>query len=290
MKNKIMYSKNLTNTIIKNIKKTVQNETRYGKRPPGLAVIWMKNNTSTEVYIKNKKYACKKVGFYLEEWILKNSTSEKDIINLIKKLNKNDKIDGILIQLPLQNQINTRRIIEHIHPKKDIDGFHPYNIGCLCQKNPKLRPCTPKGIISLLKEYKIEIKGLNALVIGASNIVGRPMSLELLLAGCTTTITHRFTINLNKYIKNADLIIVAVGKPNFLDQQKFKKNAIIIDVGINKISSKDKIVGDVNFDSVLPKVSYITPVPGGVGPMTVVTLLQNTLDAYQNKHYYHSFQ
>lgn len=286
--NKIINGTLIANQIIQTIKKKVQYEIRFGKRPPGLAVIWVDNNESSKLYVKKKRVACHQVGFFSEEWKLKKNITEVEIISLIKKLNFNTKIDGILIQLPLPDNINTANIIEAIHPKKDVDGFHPYNIGCLCQKKPKLRPCTSRGITTILKKYKINIQGMNAIVIGASNIVGRPMGLELLLSGCTTTITHRFTSNLPEHIAQSDLIVVAVGKPEFLNDQYVKKGAIIIDVGINKIPNTDKIVGDVNFQMLLPKVSYITPVPGGVGPMTVATLLKNTLEAYQEKYQYNN--
>lgn len=286
MLNKIMNGSILANIMIQKIKKQVKYETRFRKRPPGLAVIWVDNNESSKLYVKKKRLACNQVGFFSEEWKLKNTITEIEIINLIEKLNLNNNIDGILVQLPLPNNINTNNIIESIYPKKDIDGFHPYNIGCLCQKKPKLRPCTSRGIIKMLHRYNINMYGMNATIIGASNIVGRPMGLELLLSGCTTTITHRFTVNLNEHISKSDLIIVAVGKPNFINEKYIKPGAVVIDVGINKIPSKNIIVGDVNFEKVLPKVSYITPVPGGVGPMTVATLLKNTLEAYQEKYEY----
>ncbi|QCI26102.1 bifunctional methylenetetrahydrofolate dehydrogenase/methenyltetrahydrofolate cyclohydrolase FolD [Buchnera aphidicola] len=286
LQHKIIDGVSLANKIIQTIKKKVQYEIRYRKRPPGLAVIWMGNNPSSKLYIQKKRMACQQVGFFTEEWKLKESTTEIEIINLIKILNQNTKIDGILVQLPLPAIINTNHIIETIDPRKDVDGFHPYNIGCLCQKKPKLRPCTPRGIITMLKEYNINMYGMNATVIGASNIVGRPMSMELLLSGCTTTIAHRFTLNLPEYINRSNLVIVAVGKPKFLTDQYIKMGSIIIDVGINNIPHTKKIVGDVDFTKVLKKVSYITPVPGGVGPMTVATLLKNTLEAYQEKYQY----
>ncbi|WP_343128111.1 bifunctional methylenetetrahydrofolate dehydrogenase/methenyltetrahydrofolate cyclohydrolase FolD [Buchnera aphidicola (Takecallis taiwana)] len=286
MLNKIMNGSILADEITQNIKKQVKYEQRFGKRPPGLAVIWIDNHASSKLYVQKKRLACNQVGFFSEEWKLQTSITEIEIINLIKKLNLNDKIDGILVQLPLPNTINTNNIIESIDPRKDIDGFHPYNIGCLCQKKPKLRPCTSRGIIKILNKYNVNMAGMNATIIGASNIVGRPMGLELLLSGCTTTITHRFTKNLNTHISQSDLIIVAVGKPNFLHETHIKYGAVIVDVGINQIPSKNIIIGDVNFQKVLPKVSYITPVPGGVGPMTVATLLTNTLEAYQEKYEY----
>ncbi|CAL4323174.1 bifunctional methylenetetrahydrofolate dehydrogenase/methenyltetrahydrofolate cyclohydrolase FolD [Buchnera aphidicola] len=285
-KNKILNGIDVSKIMIKKIKNSIINETGSGKRFPSLAMIWINNNESSKLYVKKKNIACQDVGISTKEWIFDNSVQEKKIIELIKTLNNDEKIDGILIQLPLPNHINPNNIFKTIHPKKDVDGFHPYNIGCLCQKTPKLRPCTSKGIITLLNQYKIRMQGLHATIIGASNIVGRPMALELLFAGCTITITHRFTKNIKKHTKKSDIIIIGIGKPNFLNDQDVKSGSIIIDVGINKLPKEKKIYGDVNFKSVFPKVSYITPVPGGVGPMTVATLLENTLEAYQNKHQY----
>ncbi|MCW5197514.1 bifunctional methylenetetrahydrofolate dehydrogenase/methenyltetrahydrofolate cyclohydrolase FolD [Buchnera aphidicola] len=278
---KIIDGLKLAKKIQKKIKKKIIQRKKNGLLRPGLAVILVGKNISSKIYVKNKKIACKKVGLISKICKLSESSTEKKIINTIKNFNSDGNIHGILIQLPLPKKINTQKILRKISYKKDVDGFHPFNIGLLCQRNPRLRACTPLGIINLLKEYKINIKGLNALVIGASNIVGRPMMLELLLAGCTTTITHRFTKNLNKYIKNADLIVIAIGKPNFLNGKFIKKGAIIIDVGINRLKN-GQIVGDVEFNSNYLKASYITPVPGGVGPMTVTSLLQNTLYACEN--------
>ena len=187
------------------------------------------------------------------------------------------------MQLPLPAGIDNIKVLERIHPDKDVDGFHPYNVGRLCQRAPKLRPCTPRGIVTLLERYNISTYGLNAVVVGASNIVGRPMSLELLLAGCTTTVTHRFTKNLRQHVENADLLVVAVGKPGFIPGEWIKPGAIVIDVGINRLES-GKVVGDVEFDVAVERAGWITPVPGGVGPMTVATLIQNTLQACEEYH------
>ncbi|CAL4323034.1 Bifunctional protein FolD [Buchnera aphidicola (Pterocallis alni)] len=286
MLSKIIDGKKIAKNIIHNIKNKVHNIIKKGHRPPGLAVIWVGKNKSSQLYIQKKQIACNKVGYIFKTWHFQEGTDIFKIIKLIKILNKDKNYDGILIQLPLPKYIEANQIIESIHPKKDVDGFHPYNIGCLVQKIPKLRPCTPKGIITLLEKYNINLKGLNTTVIGASNIVGRPMALELLLSGCTTTITHRFTKNLKEHIKKSDLIVIGIGKPNFLHQKNIKNGTIIIDVGINTLPNEKKIVGDVDFYSVYPKVSYITPVPGGVGPMTVASLLENTLEAYEKKHQY----
>ncbi|ANZ22674.1 bifunctional 5,10-methylene-tetrahydrofolate dehydrogenase/5,10-methylene-tetrahydrofolate cyclohydrolase [Buchnera aphidicola (Diuraphis noxia)] len=261
-----------------NILEKVNHRKKNGKKIPGLAMILVGTNIPSQIYVEKKKIACKKVGFFSKCWNFSENAKEIDILNLINQLNKNKKIDGILIQLPLPEHINHVKILRSIAPNKDVDGFHPYNTGALCQRTPTLRACTPKGIITILKYYKIKTHGLNAVIVGASNIVGRPMSLELLLAGCTTTVTHRFTKNLKNHVKNADLLIVAVGKPNFLKGEWIKNNSIVIDVGINRLKN-GKIVGDVEFKTAYFKASYITPVPGGVGPMTVATLLQNTLEA-----------
>jgi methylenetetrahydrofolate dehydrogenase (NADP+)/methenyltetrahydrofolate cyclohydrolase len=273
---KIINGTKIAQKIQNKIKKKIHKRKKNGLFQPGLAVVFVGNNISSKIYVKNKKIACKKVGIISKICCLPVSVTEKKIIHTIKSFNADPTIHGILIQLPLPKKFDTQKILRKISYKKDVDGFHPFNIGLLCQRNPRLRACTPLGIMNLLKSYQIKIKGLNALIIGASNIVGRPMMLELLLAGCTTTIAHKFTKNLNQYVKNADLIVIAIGKPNFLHGKWIKKGAIIIDVGINRLKN-GKIVGDADFNSNYLKASYITPVPGGVGPMTVTSLLQNTL-------------
>ncbi|WP_367679164.1 bifunctional methylenetetrahydrofolate dehydrogenase/methenyltetrahydrofolate cyclohydrolase FolD [Buchnera aphidicola] len=276
---------NLISNIFKNkmqlkIKKKIQE----GYRPPCLAVILVGNNSSSLIYIQNKKKACEQVGVLSKNWFLSENTKEIDLINLIQSLNRNPLIDGILVQIPLPKNIDPKKIFQSIDPKKDVDGFHPYNAGCLLQKIPKFRPCTPKGIMLLLKYYNINMYGLHAVILGASNIVGRPMCMELLLAGCTTTVTHRFTKNLYEHINKADLLIVAIGKSNFVQGHWIKKESIIIDAGINKLPD-GSITGDVDFNSSISQCSLITPVPGGVGPMTITALLLNTIKAYQKNIY-----
>ncbi|CAL4326541.1 bifunctional methylenetetrahydrofolate dehydrogenase/methenyltetrahydrofolate cyclohydrolase FolD [Buchnera aphidicola] len=266
-----------------NILEKVNQRKKNGKKIPGLAMILVGENTPSKIYVDKKKIACKNVGFFSECWTFPENVHEIEILNLINQLNQDKKIDGILIQLPLPKKINSIKILSSITPDKDVDGFHPYNTGSLCQRTPKLRACTPKGIITMLKYNNIKTHGLHAVMVGASNIVGRPMSLELLLAGCTTTVTHRFTTNLKKHVAHADLLIVAVGKPKFLKGEWIKDKSIVIDVGINRLKN-GRIVGDVDFETACLKASYITPVPGGVGPMTVATLLQNTLEACENYH------
>lgn len=273
-------------TIAANIRQTVKEKVNLlkleGKRLPGLAVVLVGDNPASAIYVNSKENACKEVGFHSEAHYLGNDTTEEMLLALIDKLNEDELIDGILVQLPLPKHINSTLVLERILPEKDVDGFHPYNVGRLCQRIPKLRACTPKGIITLLNSTSVDLKGKHAVIVGASNIVGRPMSLELLLAGCTTTVTHRFTENLQQFVAQADILVVAVGKPNFIKSEWIKPNAVVIDVGINRLDS-GKVVGDVEFEGTLEKVSYITPVPGGVGPMTVASLIENTLEAYLEK-------
>jgi len=254
-----------------------------GKRRPGLAVVLIGANPASQVYVGSKRKSCEEIGFKSEAYDLPETTSEEELLSLIDTLNHDDEIDGILVQLPLPQHISAETVIERIAPHKDVDGFHPYNIGRLAQRNPQLRPCTPKGVITLLRTTGVDLKGLEAVVVGASNIVGRPMALELLLAGCTTTVCHRWTNNLEEQVRRADLLVVAVGKPNFIPGEWIKQGAIVIDVGINRLEN-GKLTGDVEFEKAKEKASWITPVPGGVGPMTVATLLENTLFAAETLH------
>ncbi|CNI41741.1 bifunctional methylenetetrahydrofolate dehydrogenase/methenyltetrahydrofolate cyclohydrolase FolD [Yersinia pekkanenii] len=283
MSAKIIDGKTIAQQVRNEVAALVQKRLAAGKRAPGLAVVLVGENPASQIYVASKRKACEEVGFVSRSYDLPMTTSEADLLTLIDSLNDNGEIDGILVQLPLPAGIDNVKVLERIHPDKDVDGFHPYNVGRLCQRAPKLRPCTPRGIISLLERYNIPTYGLNAVVVGASNIVGRPMSLELLLAGCTTTVTHRFTQNLRQHIENADLLVVAVGKPGFIPGEWIKPGAIVIDVGINRLES-GKVVGDVEFDAAVERAGWITPVPGGVGPMTVATLIQNTLQACEEYH------
>ena len=254
-----------------------------GKRRPGLAVILIGSNPASQIYVGSKRRSCDEIGFKSDSYDLPENCPESELLALIERLNHDNEIDGILVQLPLPKHISADNVIEHIAPHKDVDGFHPYNIGRLAQRNPQLRPCTPKGMITMLSKTGIEIKGLEAVVIGASNIVGRPMALELLLAGCTTTVCHRMTKDLEFHVQRADILVVAVGKPNFIPGDWVKEGAIVLDVGINRLDS-GKLVGDVEFDVAKEKAAWISPVPGGVGPMTVATLLENTLYAAEHLH------
>lgn len=251
-----------------------------GKRIPGLAVILVGTDSASQIYVKNKRKSCGEVGIRSYVYELVEQTKEAELLSLINKLNKDPNIDGILVQLPLPSHIDSTKVIEAICPDKDVDGFHPYNIGRLCQRIPTLRACTPYGVIKLLENTGIELLGKHAVVVGASNIVGRPMALELLLKGCTVTVTHRFTSDLATHIRQADILVVAIGKAHFIKGEWIKEGAVVIDVGINR--TVDKLVGDIEFDVAAQKASFITPVPGGVGPMTVAMLMQNTLQAYEH--------
>lgn len=262
------------------VKEEVNLRISNGQRVPGLAVILVGCDPASQVYVGSKRKACEEVGFISRSYDLPRTTSEQELLALVSELNNDDSIDGILVQLPLPENLNADLIIEHINPVKDVDGFHPSNVGKLVLRQPGLRPCTPKGIVTLIESTGIDPKGLDALVIGASNIVGRPMGLELLLAKCTVTTTHRFTKDLEGKVRNADLIVVAVGKPGFIPGEWIKEGAIVIDVGINRLDS-GKLVGDVDFGAAKERASFITPVPGGVGPMTVASLIENTLIACQ---------
>lgn len=261
----------------------VQQRLAAGKRAPGLAVVLVGMDAASQVYVGSKRKACEEVGFVSFSYDLPSSTTQQELFDLIDSLNADNKVDGILVQLPLPAGLDASAILERINPLKDVDGFHPYNIGRLAQRMPALRPCTPKGIIKLLQSTGIQIRGMDAVVVGASNIVGRPMALELLLAGCTTTVCHKFTKQLEQHVRRADLVVVAVGKPEFIPGDWIKPGALVIDVGINRLES-GKLVGDVEFDKAKEHARFITPVPGGVGPMTVASLIENTLEACEQFH------
>jgi len=249
-----------------------------GKPRPGLAVVLVGEDPASKVYVGSKVKACEEVGFLSQNFRLEVSTSQQELLALIDRLNADPQIHGILVQLPLPKQIDVQAVIERIDPKKDVDGFHPYNLGRLAGKAPTLRPCTPYGCMRLLKAYGIDPMGKKAVVVGASNIVGRPVALELLMERATVTICHSKTQDLPGELAQADIVIAAVGIPQFIKGEWLKPGAVVIDVGINRLDS-GKLVGDVDFASAADKASAITPVPGGVGPMTIACLLQNTLEA-----------
>lgn len=269
--------------LAKEIKAAIASEIRFyqqkGKRLPSLAVILVGADPASQIYVDNKRKSCEEIGILSQSYDLDESTSEEALLNLIQTLNVDENVDGILVQLPLPAHIDSTKIIEAIDPRKDVDGFHPYNVGRLSQRVPTLRSCTPYGMMKMLEQAQIPLRGKHAVVVGASNIVGRPMALELLLAGCTVTIAHRFTQDLASFVRQADIVVVAVGKPHLIKGEWIKEGAIVLDVGINRVDGK--IVGDVEFDVAKMRAAFISPVPGGVGPMTVAMLMQNTLQAYK---------
>ncbi|GLO60299.1 bifunctional protein FolD [Vibrio sp. MACH09] len=268
----------ISQTVRSEVAARVKARTEAGLRAPGLAVILVGEDPASQVYVGSKRKACDEVGFVSKSFDLPATASESELLELVDKLNSDNEIDGILVQLPLPAGIDTTKVLERILPEKDVDGFHPYNVGRLAQRIPKLRSCTPKGIITLLERYNIELRGKHAVIVGASNIVGRPMTLELLLAGCTTTTCHRFTTELETHVRLADVVVVAVGKPGFIPGNWVKEGAIVVDVGINRLES-GKLVGDVDYEGAKQRAKFITPVPGGVGPMTVASLIENTMIA-----------
>lgn len=271
----IIDGKAIATKLRRELKGKVDKLIKNGQPVPGLAVIMVGQDPASEIYVRNKRKACEEVGFHSIAHDLPIDTSQAGLIDLINQLNNDHSIHGILVQLPLPSHIDEHLILDTIKPEKDVDGFHPYNIGRLTQRRPLIRPCTPFGIMKLLESTGVRLRGKNATIVGASNIVGRPMTLELLMAGCTTTTCHRFTENLSHHVKGADVVVVAIGKPGVVKTQWFKPGTIIIDVGINR-QADGQLIGDVDFDTAKNVASWITPVPGGVGPMTVATLLENT--------------
>ncbi|MFN2338097.1 MAG: bifunctional methylenetetrahydrofolate dehydrogenase/methenyltetrahydrofolate cyclohydrolase FolD [Gammaproteobacteria bacterium] len=267
----------------KDIAARVQERLARGKRPPGLAVLLVGNSPASEIYVRNKRRACEEVGFLSRSYDLSTDTTERELLDLIDNLNLDEEIDGILVQLPLPEHIDPETVLERIHADKDVDGFHPYNVGRLALRMPLLRPCTPYGVMTLLKHTGEPFYGREAVVVGASNIVGRPMTLELLLAGCTVTTCHRFTRNLHEHVARADILVAATGKPGLIQGDWIKPGATVIDVGINRLED-GSITGDLDFATARERAGWITPVPGGVGPMTVATLLENTLYAAEKLH------
>lgn len=260
------------------IKAQVSGMIEAGERPPGLVVILVGEDPASQVYVRNKQRSCEEVGFLSELRRLPAETTEAELIALIDELNGREEVDGILVQLPLPDQINEERVTERILPTKDVDGFHPYNVGRLALRMPTLRPCTPKGVMTMLARTGQKLEGLDAVIIGQSNIVGRPMALELLAARCTITVCHSRTRDLPEKIAQADIVVAAVGRPNFIKGEWIKPGALVIDVGINRLED-GTLCGDVDYAGACEKAAWITPVPGGVGPMTVATLLENTLQA-----------
>ncbi|SCB97033.1 methylenetetrahydrofolate dehydrogenase (NADP+) / methenyltetrahydrofolate cyclohydrolase [Gilliamella bombicola] len=273
----IIDGKVLAQQIRTDIANKVNTRIEKGLSVPGLAVIQVGSDPASKIYVKNKQKACDDVGFISFAYDFPTSTTD-ELLALIDELNQRSDVHGILVQLPLPDNIDKTKVLERINPSKDVDGFHPYNIGHLLQRDPILRPCTPYGVVKMLQSTGINLSGLNATVVGASSIVGRPMALELLLLGCTTTITHSRTVDLAKHVSNADIVVAGVGIPNYVKGEWIKPGAIVIDVGINRLPD-GKLAGDVDFEAAVKRAGWITPVPGGVGPMTVAMLMSNTLEA-----------
>lgn len=278
MAGQILDGKAISAEIRASVKARVEAIAAQGRRPPGLAVVLLGANPASQVYVRNKRKACQEVGFYSELHELPADTSQQALLSLIDVLNAEPRIDGILVQLPLPSHIDQEEVIERILPTKDVDGFHPYNVGRLALRMPLLRPCTPKGVMTLLARTGCTLEGLDAVVIGQSNIVGRPMALELLAARCTITVCHSRTRDLAAKVREADVLVAAVGRPRFVPGDWIKEGALVIDVGINRLED-GTLVGDVDYEGCRERAAWITPVPGGVGPMTIASLLENTLDA-----------
>jgi methylenetetrahydrofolate dehydrogenase (NADP+)/methenyltetrahydrofolate cyclohydrolase len=252
--------------------------TRIHGRPPGLAVVKVGSDPASAVYVRNKRLACEEAGIHSFAFDLPDSISREALVAQVEALNADPLVDGILVQLPLPKGLDTNEIMDLVDPAKDVDGFHPYNTGLLAQKRPRLRPCTPYGVIRLAKEYDIKLEGLRATVVGASNIVGRPMALELMLAGATVTVCHTRTRDLQAEVERAEVVVAAVGKPGMVRGEWIRDGAVVFDVGINRTAA-GKLVGDVDYDAAAERAGWITPVPGGIGPMTIAMLLSNTMDA-----------
>ncbi|MGH8494845.1 MAG: bifunctional methylenetetrahydrofolate dehydrogenase/methenyltetrahydrofolate cyclohydrolase FolD [Gammaproteobacteria bacterium] len=260
------------------VRERISRRITAGGRQPGLAVVLVGEDPASRIYVRNKRRACEAAGMISKSFDLAQTASQAELLELVDRLNADDEIDGILVQLPLPSAMDSHAVIERIRPDKDVDGFHPYNVGRLAQRKPALRPCTPLGIMSLIESYAIPVRGSTAVVVGASNIVGRPMALELLLAGATTTVCHRFTSDLEGEVARADVLVVAVGKPGLVPGEWVRRGSAVFDVGTNR-RPDGTLVGDVGFEAARKRAGWITPVPGGVGPMTVAMLLQNTLDS-----------
>ena len=270
--------KKISQQRIEAVAQAVKARQEKGLHTPCLAVVLVGDDPASAVYVRNKKLACQKSGIESRSYELPSETTQDDLLKLVDKLNGDPAVDGILVQLPLPTHIDSQAVLERIEPHKDVDGFHPYNVGRLVVKMPLMRPCTPKGVMTLLEAYGIDPKGKKAVVVGASNIVGRPQALELLLSRATVTICHSATQNLADEVAAADILVVGVGIPNFVKGEWVKPGAVVIDVGINRLDD-GSLCGDVEFDVAKERASMITPVPGGVGPMTIATLLENTLHA-----------
>jgi methylenetetrahydrofolate dehydrogenase (NADP+)/methenyltetrahydrofolate cyclohydrolase len=275
---RIIDGKAIAQEVRKDVRRLVDGMVARGLRRPGLAVLMVGDNPASQVYVRNKRRACEECGIVSIAHDLPQSTSETELLGRIDELNATEAVDGILVQLPLPEHIRESAVVERIDPRKDADGFHPYNVGRLAERNPLIRPCTPYGVVRMLDHIGVSVKGRHCVVVGASNIVGRPMSLELLLMGATTTVTHRFTRDLESHVRLAEVLIVAAGKPGLIPGDWVREGAIVVDVGMNR-REDGTLCGDVQFEAAAQRAAWITPVPGGVGPMTVAMLMKNTLEA-----------
>lgn len=277
----ILDGKSLSNQMQNRLGEEIRAAVAQGIRAPGIAVVQVGDDAASSVYVANKRKTCEKLGIYSQSIDLPHTLTQAELNRLIDQFNQDPLIDGILVQLPLPAHINANEIIERIAPHKDVDGFHPTNIGKLAIRQPALRPCTPFGVMKLLETAALDLYGMNAVVVGASNIVGRPMALELLLAGATVTVTHRFTKNLAEHIARADLVIAAAGKKGLIAGEWIKPGAVVVDVGIHR-NEDGSLTGDVDFATAAKRAAWITPVPGGVGPMTIAMLMFNTVQAWRD--------
>jgi methylenetetrahydrofolate dehydrogenase (NADP+)/methenyltetrahydrofolate cyclohydrolase len=278
MSARILDGKRIAQELLERIAKRVSERKAIGKMEPGLAVVLVGSDAASSVYVRNKRKACHQVGFRSYDYDLPASTTQEELFALIDQLNADPDVHGILVQSPLPEHIDEDALVDRIDPNKDVDGFQAVNVGRLALRRFGLRPCTPRGVMTLLGHTDRPVRGQHAVVVGVSNHVGRPLALELLIAGCTTTCCHRFTRGLETYVRQADILIVAVGKPGLVKGDWIKPGAVVVDVGINRLDD-GRLVGDVDFGVAAQRASWITPVPGGVGPMTVATLMENTLEA-----------
>ncbi|HET6632769.1 MAG TPA: bifunctional methylenetetrahydrofolate dehydrogenase/methenyltetrahydrofolate cyclohydrolase FolD [Rhodanobacteraceae bacterium] len=278
MSARILNGKKISQALLEDVRLRVEQRLQGGEPAPGLAVILVGDDAASAVYVRNKRRACATVGFRSFAHDLPSSTSERELLALIDQLNADPAVHGILVQSPLPPHINEGRLVDRIDPRKDVDGFHPVNLGHLAMRSKGMRPCTSKGVMTLLAHTDRPVRGRHAVIVGVSNHVGRPLALELLIAGCTTTCCHKFTRDLPGYVGRADILVAAAGKPGLVRGEWIKPGAVVIDVGINRLAD-GSLTGDVEFAAAAERASWITPVPGGVGPMTVATLIQNTLEA-----------
>ncbi|HSM68968.1 MAG TPA: bifunctional methylenetetrahydrofolate dehydrogenase/methenyltetrahydrofolate cyclohydrolase FolD [Xanthomonadales bacterium] len=275
---KILDGLEVSAAVINAVRSEIDAHIAAGGRRPGLAVVLVGNDPASAVYVRAKRRDCEKAGILARDFDLPEQTTQRELLDLIDELNEDPEIDGILVQLPLPGHIRETAVTNRIRASKDVDGFHAFSVGSLALRQPGLRPCTARGVMTLLNYYGIKVKGMHVVVVGASNIVGRPMCLELLYKGATVTVTHKFTRNLESHVRMAELLIVAIGKPGIIEADWIAEGAIVVDVGINRLES-GKLVGDLDFEAVSRRAAWISPVPGGVGPMTRATLMQNTAEA-----------